>query len=71
MEYEYKEVDFHTYCETCEYKDIDDAKDPCNDCLSEPMNLHSRKPVCYKESRNAAKKGEDDNDTKTENKEKL
>ena len=48
MEYDYKEVYFHKYCKTCEYKDIDDVKDPCNECLGEPCNLHSHKPVYYK-----------------------
>ena len=49
MEYEYKEVYFNEYCETCEYADVDDVEDPCNECLSEPCNLHSHKPVNYKE----------------------
>lgn len=48
MNYDYKEVDFATYCKTCKYKDVDDVKDPCNDCLGEPCNLHSHKPVNYK-----------------------
>ena len=26
---------------------MDDVKDPCNECLGEPANLHSHKPVCY------------------------
>ena len=49
MEYEYKEVDFATYCPTCEHKDLPDVKDPCNECLSYPSNLHSKKPVKWKE----------------------
>lgn len=49
MEYEYKEVYFHEYCKKCEHKDVEDIKDPCNECLSEPYNLHSHKPVNYKE----------------------
>ena len=51
MEYDYKEVYFAQYCKTCKYKDVDDVKDPCNDCLSEPCNLHSHKPVKYEENR--------------------
>ena len=46
---EYEEVYFHEYCEKCEYKDIDEVKDPCNECLSEPANLYSHKPVKFKE----------------------
>lgn len=49
MEYEYKEVDFATYCQTCEHKDLEDVKDPCNECLANPANLHSKKPVYWKE----------------------
>lgn len=49
MTYEYKEVNFAKYCPLCESKDIPDVKDPCNNCLDEPMNLHSEKPVEWKE----------------------
>ena len=44
MENIYKEVDFETYCETCEHKDLKENFDPCNDCLGEPMNANSEKP---------------------------
>lgn len=49
MEHEYKEVYFHEYCKTCKYVNVEDVKDPCNDCLGEPANLHSHKPVYYEE----------------------
>ena len=49
MEYPFKEVDFKTYCKTCRYYDKKDTDDPCNDCLGEPCNLNSNKPVEYKE----------------------
>ena len=49
MNSDYKEVYFHEYCEKCEYKDVDEVKDPCNECLSEPDNLYSHKPVKFKE----------------------
>lgn len=45
--YNYKEVYFNEYCSTCKYSDVDDVKDPCNECLGEPANLHSHKPVYY------------------------
>ena len=32
MENIYKEVDFKTYCKTCEHKDLEEKFDPCNDC---------------------------------------
>lgn len=46
----YKEVYFHEFCKTCIHKEIDDVKDPCNDCLGEPCNLYSHKPVYYEEA---------------------
>lgn len=47
MQYDYKEVYFHEYCKTCKHCDVEDTKDPCNECLGEPANLHSHKPVNY------------------------
>lgn len=49
MEYLFKEVDFTTYCKSCKYTEIDDVKDPCNECLAEPKNLHSSKPVKWED----------------------
>lgn len=49
MQNEYKEVDFFQYCSKCKYEDVEDVKDPCNDCLAETANLHSTKPVYFKE----------------------
>ena len=45
----YKEVYFDQYCKTCEHKDLPESEDPCFDCLEEPTNLESHKPVYYKE----------------------
>lgn len=44
-----KEVDFHQYCETCKYKDDyeNDVESPCFDCLDDPVNIDSHKPVNY------------------------
>lgn len=50
MEYEYKEVYFDKYCEKCEYKDKKEEEEPCCDCIAEPVNLHSHKPVKFKEA---------------------
>lgn len=52
MNEEYKEVRFDLYCESCKYKDIKDIEDPCNECLDEPINLHSHKPTKYEEDTN-------------------
>lgn len=47
MEYPFKEVDFATYCPKCKYEDVEDIKDPCNECLDYPMNENTVKPVNY------------------------
>lgn len=47
---EYKEVYFHEYCKNCKhYVKGDMVKEPCNECLSEPINLYSHKPVKFEE----------------------
>lgn len=47
MEEGYKEVDFKKYCETCKFKKNKETETPCDECLSNPVNLHSHKPVKY------------------------
>jgi hypothetical protein len=44
----YKEVRFDIHCKTCKYKDTKEKDSPCNECLDEPMNLYSDKPVRWK-----------------------
>lgn len=55
MENELKEhfVDFNKYCPSCKYRDLEkndnqQEPEPCNECLTEPVNLYSTKPVKYK-----------------------
>lgn len=38
-------VEFDRYCKTCKYERLEDSKDPCCECLDEPVNLYSTKPV--------------------------
>lgn len=47
MEDNYKEVYFGQYCQTCKHEadDENDTSSPCYDCLHEPVNLQSHKPV--------------------------
>ena len=49
MEEIYKEVYFHEYCKKCVYKDKKEDETPCDECLAEPMNTYSHKPVKFKE----------------------
>lgn len=44
-----KEVYFNVYCETCAFSEVFDWMDPCDECLSNPSNIDSHKPVEYKE----------------------
>lgn len=44
---EYREVDFHKYCPKCKYFEIKYIMGPCNECLGEPCNKNSEKPVYY------------------------
>ena len=48
---EYDEVRFSEYCIVCKYKDLNPTDEPCNECLSNPINLHSRKPVNFEEDK--------------------
>ena len=44
-----KEVYFGQYCKICKHFDLNDDEEPCCDCLSEPVNQYSHKPVKYEE----------------------
>ncbi len=49
MDESYKEVYFGEYCKNCEYRNRLEIQEPCDDCLNEPVNVYSHKPVFYKE----------------------
>lgn len=55
MEYIDKFVDFKKYCETCKHKDVKEVEDPCNECLDNPVNAHTTKPVKYEEDEKKVK----------------
>lgn len=46
-----KIVKFDDWCDSCKYCEADPDKDdnPCNECLTEPVNIDSHKPVRWKE----------------------
>lgn len=46
---EYKEVYYDQYCEICKHEKTPEVDEPCNECLSEPVNLYSHKPVKFEE----------------------
>lgn len=47
MENDYKEVYFDQYCKTCLNQKIAEKDEPCRECLDNPANLYSHKPVKY------------------------
>ena len=40
-----QEVYFHEYCKTCKYEKVSESEDPCCECLEDPTNTESHKPV--------------------------
>lgn len=54
MEYALKEVYFDNFCAQCVHKDNEENEPPCDECLAEPVNEYSHKPVKFlkKESAN-------------------
>lgn len=52
MEYSEKQVWFDKYCSTCQNAALDESKDPCNECLTYPVNTNTHVPVLYKEKTN-------------------
>lgn len=44
---DYKEVYYHEYCLKCAHYKKDEITDRCDRCLSEPINLHTHKPVQF------------------------
>lgn len=45
----YKEVYFIEYCKKCKHKKLKDTEEPCSECLGEPTNLNTHRPVKYEE----------------------
>ena len=44
-----KEVYFDQYCKTCKNSELSEDKEPCSECLNEPVNQYSHKPVRWEE----------------------
>ena len=47
---DYKEVLYNEYCKKCVHKDLDEHEEPCEECMSEPVNLWSKRPVKFEEN---------------------
>ena len=44
-----KFVEFNEYCHKCKFKATPETEDPCNECLTEPTNEYSHKPVRFED----------------------
>lgn len=44
---DYKEVFYNEWCKKCINYDLDESEEPCNECLTENVNLNSHKPVMF------------------------
>lgn len=42
-----KEVWYHIYCDTCKNRDCNEHVPPCNNCLENPSNEDTHKPIHY------------------------
>ena len=42
---DYKEVDFHKYCDICKHKELTGWESICEECLDHPVNQYTDKPV--------------------------
>ena len=47
MEYPMKEVYFDEYCPKCKHLEVPECDDPCNECLTCPVNEYSHKPIKF------------------------
>ena len=48
----YKEVRFDLYCKKCKHCNKKEDEEPCDECLSNPVNLYSHKPINFEEKGN-------------------
>lgn len=46
-DYIFKEVYFDKYCKDCVNKEKEENESPCDECLDEPVNEYSHKPVRF------------------------
>lgn len=47
MDYIFKEVYFDNFCAKCVYKEKEEWEEPCDECLENPVNEYSHKPVKF------------------------
>lgn len=45
----YKEVYFCAYCHKCTHESKKESDSPCDECLANPVNENSHKPIKFEE----------------------
>lgn len=51
MDDSYKEVRFDLYCKKCKHCNKKEDEEPCDECLNNPVNLYSHKPINFEEEK--------------------
>lgn len=46
-----REVNFEKYCIICKHADCPEHEDPCFECLDNPLNYCTEKPVKWEEKK--------------------
>lgn len=46
-----KIVYYNEYCKSCKHKNLPEWEDPCDACLTQPVNEDSHRPVMWKEGK--------------------
>ena len=49
LDSEYREVRYDIYCEQCKHKEETGYESVCEECLDNPTNLYTDKPVKFEE----------------------
>lgn len=49
MEYSEKIVRFDIWCPKCKHRNKAENEEPCYDCLQEPVNIDSQKPIKWED----------------------
>ena len=47
MQTKTKIVEFFIYCKQCKNHPVNETEDPCNECLTTPVNIESHKPINF------------------------
>ena len=55
MELSHNKIVSFTYCKFCEHKNKSEDDEPCFECLENPVNIDSHRPVCFKDNGSLAR----------------